>query len=321
MSNLENTTANIGEPLVSIIVITYNSAKYILQTLESIKAQTYNNLELIISDDCSSDDTLALCREWIDTNPMLLRPHLLTINQNTGISSNCNRGLKQSHGIWIKFIAGDDLIVPNAIENFITFTESPDQEISFAFGGCQLLIDDKVDDKVLLPSPRFIMGTAREQYVELITSGNCIHGPTAFFRKQTLLDIGGFDERIRLSEDWPIYIKATKQGHKLFFLQDCVAYYRVHEDGIYSKTLKKLQYDKRLNNSVNKIRALYLLPLLKNEGRWIYYWHTFIIYKKETYTENRLLYYFYYFLQLSDPIFLKRLFIKINRLPIQYLFL
>ncbi len=53
------------ETLVSIVVITYNSAKFILETLESSKAQTYKNIELIISDDCSTDNTVEICQQWI----------------------------------------------------------------------------------------------------------------------------------------------------------------------------------------------------------------------------------------------------------------
>ncbi len=52
-------------PLVSIIVCTYNSSKYVLETLESAKEQTYQNVELIVSDDCSTDNTVELCRKWI----------------------------------------------------------------------------------------------------------------------------------------------------------------------------------------------------------------------------------------------------------------
>ena len=64
-----------NQPLVSVPVITYNSAKFVLETLESIKAQTYQNIELVISDDCSTDNTVQICRDWVDL-----------INQNTTFS-------------------------------------------------------------------------------------------------------------------------------------------------------------------------------------------------------------------------------------------
>lgn len=78
--------------LVSIPVITYNSAKTVIETLDSIKAQTYPNIELIISDDCSTDDTVQLCREWIEKNgERFERTELISVTKNTGVSGNNNR--------------------------------------------------------------------------------------------------------------------------------------------------------------------------------------------------------------------------------------
>lgn len=57
-------------PLVSVIVITYNSSKYVLETLNSVAAQTYDNIELIISDDCSVDNTVEICRNWLKMKPI-----------------------------------------------------------------------------------------------------------------------------------------------------------------------------------------------------------------------------------------------------------
>ena len=80
-------------PLISIIAITYNSAKYIVELLESAKAQTYSNIELIISDDCSTDDTVAVCNSWIVKNTTLFNKlTLITAEKNTGIAPNVNRG-------------------------------------------------------------------------------------------------------------------------------------------------------------------------------------------------------------------------------------
>jgi alpha-1,3-rhamnosyltransferase len=58
----------IEQPLVSIVVITYNSSDYVLETLESAKDQTYKNIELIISDDCSTDNTVEICKNWLEEN-------------------------------------------------------------------------------------------------------------------------------------------------------------------------------------------------------------------------------------------------------------
>ena len=80
-------------PLVSIVLITYNSSKYILETLESVKNQVWENIELIISDDGSTDDTTTICSNWLEENKERFQNvQLITVAKNTGIPSNCNRG-------------------------------------------------------------------------------------------------------------------------------------------------------------------------------------------------------------------------------------
>ena len=78
-----------NQPLVSVPVITYNSSKFVLETLESIKAQTYQNIELIISDDCSTDNTVELCQKWVEENKeRFVRTQIITSDLNTGVSAN-----------------------------------------------------------------------------------------------------------------------------------------------------------------------------------------------------------------------------------------
>jgi len=123
---MEETTNNNDilekQPLVSIIVITYNSSKYVLETLESAKAQTYQNIELIVSDDCSTDNTVEICQEWIAKNKeRFVRTELITAEKNTGIPANCNRGVKSVQGEWVKLIAGDDALLPDCIEYYLFY--------------------------------------------------------------------------------------------------------------------------------------------------------------------------------------------------------
>ena len=83
---------NTLQPLVSIVIITYKSSAYVLETLESAKAQTYRNIELIVTDDCSPDNTVEICKDWIENNKdCFVRTELITVPENTGISLNCNR--------------------------------------------------------------------------------------------------------------------------------------------------------------------------------------------------------------------------------------
>ena len=107
-----------SKPIVSIIVITYNSSKYVLETLKSALNQTYNNIELIISDDCSTDNTISICQNWLDENKYRFVDVKIVANKNNnGIPANCNRGINASTGDWIKLVAGDDVLCPNCISD------------------------------------------------------------------------------------------------------------------------------------------------------------------------------------------------------------
>jgi glycosyltransferase involved in cell wall biosynthesis len=117
-------------PLVSIIVITYNSSRFVLETLESAKNQTYQNIELIVTDDNSSDDTVYVCRKWIDENKTrFVRAELITAISNTGIPANINRGLKRVNGTWIKCIAGDDLLAKDCLTGLINYILTQQEDI------------------------------------------------------------------------------------------------------------------------------------------------------------------------------------------------
>ena len=270
-----------AEPLVSIIVITYNSSKYVLETLESARLQTYRNIELIVSDDCSRDNTVEICRNWIEENKdRFVRTELVIVEKNTGISSNCNRGLYASKGEWIKLIAGDDVLINTAIQDFVTFVNS-DSSIYFVFGACKFYLDNKILPKIELPDIDFQKLSAEDQYKFLIREGNLMHGPTSFINRNKLIELSGFDESIPFSEDWPLWINATKNHNKLYFIEDTVALYRIHEDGIYSKTKIGLKYDSVLSKNVNLIRKKYLLPNLLKEKLIFDFFHQWIIYNKE----------------------------------------
>lgn len=109
-------------PLVSVVVITYKSANTILETLESFKQQTYKNIELIVSDDCSPDNTVEVVEEWIKNNSSyFVTVQLLKNSQNIGPSGNLNRGIKAATGEWIKSLAGDDTVTPDAIAKYVEY--------------------------------------------------------------------------------------------------------------------------------------------------------------------------------------------------------
>lgn len=236
-----------NDSLVSIQVITYNSAQTVVETLNSIKAQTYPNIELIISDDCSKDNTVEICREWVEMNKeRFIRVEILTIEKNTGVSANCNRVERASHGEWAKIIAGDDMLLPNCISDCMEYVaRHPDT--TYLFGKCKAFGVDDERCKQIENNFDYSFFSLRqeEQLHRLLTESNCIPATTAFYNRERVQALGvRNDERIPNMEDWPKWVNLLKAGARFEFVDKVTVLYRVSESSLstqrtYSPTFAK----------------------------------------------------------------------------------
>lgn len=230
---------SVSSPLVSVIVITYNSCVFVVETLESIKNQTYHNIELIISDDGSSDQTVRLCNDWVNANQdRFVRVEVISVESNTGIPANCNRGFRTAEGVWIKFIAGDDILDNNCIESFVDFVES-DASVELVESKSQFFKNEFKQENFAhiqdLGGTGFFDSsvTASQQY-EALLRRNYIHAPSVFIKRSAIAEVGGFDEKYRLIEDHPLWLRLTKCGSRFYFMPKVTVYYRLHCNSVYA---------------------------------------------------------------------------------------
>lgn len=224
-------------PLVSVVVVTYNSSKWILETLESIKDQTYKNIELIISDDCSTDNTVDIVQSWLDENGQsFVSLKLITSQENTGVTANMNRGVKECKGVWIKDLAGDDALIENAIEKYVEFVNN-NQNIKICHAK-SLMYKDTFEENNLLYYDYSRYNVLRDNNRDpqdkfhRLCFSNGIHGNTVFLNRVFLEKIGGYDETIRYCEDAPLYMKITTMGYNIYFMNEYTAKYRLHSNSI-----------------------------------------------------------------------------------------
>ena len=243
-------------PLVSCTVVTYNSSKYVLETLESIFNQTYPRLELIVSDDCSTDNTVQLCKEWIEGHKERFeRTLVLEIDHNTGVSANLNRADAACQGEWCKGIAGDDLLLPNCVQDCMDYvTSHPDDDIVCLFGGMEGFGERvTIDEQYKNINSFFFDLTAKGQYLTLVNQGNMVFAPTCFhnLKKYREYNIHN-DNRISNLEDWPKWINITKQGHKMYGCDKTLVKYRIHGDSLSTDTSSP-----RLRTAIAKVWLLY----------------------------------------------------------------
>ncbi|WP_321518062.1 glycosyltransferase [uncultured Bacteroides sp.] len=263
-----------GQPLVSIIIITYNSSKYVLETLESAKQQSYENIELIVADDCSIDSTVEICNHWIDKNKGKFKnANLIVADHNEGIPSNCNRGLSVCHGEWIKYIAGDDILAADCIAAFIDYVtqnkeakivESKSQFFRDVFKESNYFhIEDKSEDVF------FSSETKAEQQYQILLRRNTLHGPSVFINKKIIEDVGRFDVRFIFMEDHPLWLKLTNAGYRFYFMNKVTVFYRVHDSSVFASGAQNKLYNTFYRKSYF-FDKIYRLPYLNGIERFNY---------------------------------------------------
>lgn len=105
-------------PKVSIIVPVYNVSQYIVKCLDSIYGQTYNNIELILVDDCGSDDSMTIVHDYLASH-VSIEAHIISHQKNRGLSAARNSGMEKASGEYIYFLDSDDYITPDCIEALV----------------------------------------------------------------------------------------------------------------------------------------------------------------------------------------------------------
>lgn len=220
------------KPIVTVSVIAYNSSKYIIETLDSIKNQTYHNLILQISDDCSDDNTIEICKKWIDDNQSrFVKTKIIVPSINTGVSANCNRIWDECETEWVKDIAGDDLLLPDCIETYMTYVyDNPNPILIFGKALTFSTIKGVRVYEGYLHDYNYFNLSPEELHHKLIWEGNRLPAASAFYNVEALKKKGvRHDTRIRNIEDYPKWIKLSSMGVKFHFIDKDTVLYR-HEE-------------------------------------------------------------------------------------------
>ena len=223
------------DPLFSIVVASYNQESLIEQCLESLLKQQYENIELIIADDCSTDRTVEVADSWLRKyRHRFFNTEIVVHDRNQGISKNHSDGMIRTTGRFVKYIAGDDFLDSSAVENFVEFLSNEKcdwgQAIVIPYYGDRR----SVDSSEFLPMKnkrRYFDYDSKKQF-RLLSRGNFICAPGVFFRREALEEVGFFDPEFRMYEDWHTWLKLTLRGYAIRLLSKPLVYWRRHADSI-----------------------------------------------------------------------------------------
>ena len=264
--------------LVSVIVPAYNHEKYIKQSMLSIYGQTYKNIELIILNDGSKDNTGRIIQDIIPLFPDMKTVYLA--KENEGICKTLNRGISISSGNYICFLASDDYWEKTRIEEGVRFLES-NKNVGMIFSDSFFVKNDTIlpelwsDYKKSLKK-YFINGFPRVNIYERLIIDTPIPALTVMIRRECFDIIGVFDETL-LYEDDDMWLRISRK-YTVGYIDKPLAYYRIHDKNVsnnsvfmikgYYGTLKKHFGEEPLKNKpFKKIRILSELILKISIGR------------------------------------------------------
>lgn len=282
-------------PLVSVIIASYNSSGFIIETLDSILNQTWQEKELIITDDCSKDNTVEICKAWLNDHKADFRNTLLIeANKNTGVPANVNRGVMASSGEWIKILGADDTLKTDCLENNIREVSS-NPAIRVLFSRVEVYRDTFEQGNLIsiIPgdpfNPEGIMSPGRDavsQYKMLLVCDRIHYSPSLFIHKETLASVGAFDERFKILEDHPLWLNLTKSGIKLHFMDTVTVNYRQHSGAINNTGETQIINPNYLKN--NEFRKAYTYPYLPADVRMdqIFTWKVSRIFNIRMFNKN-----------------------------------
>ena len=251
---------------VTVIVLSYKSADTIVQTLDSIKHQTYKNIELIIADDCSPDDTIEVVKKWMQKNQGTLKEiRLVTSDVNTGIPGNINRALKYAKGEYVKLIAADDYMTTDAIDQYVLFCKKNPMTIPIA--KVHLFSDEEADfaeiqnycDKCY----EFAQKEYKEQYKMLLIQNRIVAPSASFYPMKVIKEIGGYDENYHWFEDYPMNLKVMNRGYCCGLIDKELVYYRMS-----AKSITATQQLRLKKTEMKLFFRLKMWYMIKNGMAW-----------------------------------------------------
>jgi glycosyltransferase involved in cell wall biosynthesis len=206
--------------LVTVVIPTYNRAEYVTDALDSVWAQSYRPLEVIVVDDGSTDDTETVVDKWITAHQDDGFKATYRYQENAGAPAARNHGLHETTGDWVKFLDSDDILYPESIERQVGASQSlGDREIVFGdlgrmdADGMNRYLDE-------IEPPR-----AEESSFEYLLN-HILVTPTPLHRRSLLQEVEGFREDVEKGQEYDLHLRLALAGVEFVYEPGVVVYKR-----------------------------------------------------------------------------------------------
>ncbi len=249
-----------NKPLISICIPTYNGSEFIFETLETAINQTYTNIEIIITDDCSTDNTLEICEEFAKKD---VRIKIYKNKQNLGLVGNWCKSIEKSNSDWIKFLFQDDLLTPNCVQEMIA--TALEHNVNFVISNREYIFEKNVPKNIIknysedLPKIERIFESNRvytpKETAKCVAPhifNNCIGEPPTFLFNKNQYSRADFPDVYLQIIDY-VFILNKILVHEFVFINKNLLKFRIHNS---SESMKNTTID--TSNKKSFYKYLYI---------------------------------------------------------------
>lgn len=237
-------------PLVSVICLCYNQEKFIVATLQSVKNQSYKNIELIIADDCSTDNSKKTIENWLINHPNI---QFIANETNLGNTKTFNKALQIVKGDYIIDLAADDILLYECVKKQVgAFLNSKVSNVGIVYGNAELISENNSHiryyyklnaKKKVLHKP-----ATGDIYLAMLSQSSMICSVSSMIKREVLDGLNGYDENLAY-EDLDLWIR-TSRNYNFEFIDAVLVQKRELENSLGSQFYNKFNSKtKKLNYS------------------------------------------------------------------------
>lgn len=243
-----------NSPLVSIICMCYNHEKYVVESLNSVINQSYKNIQLIITNDSSRDDSDKKIKTWLLNYPDVI---YIKNSINLGNTKTFNKALKPAKGDYIIDLAADDILLEDCIEKQLNAFLNPKfDNVGIVYGNVELISENNTHNGYYYPvnsnKEAIEKPASGDIYLSMLSQNSKICSVSAMIKKTVLDRLNGYDENLEY-EDLDLWIRASRY-YNFEFIDRILVQKRELENSLGS------QFFKKLNSRTQKInRSTYLV--------------------------------------------------------------
>ncbi len=250
---------NITQPLISIICLCYNHEDYVIEALDSVLMQDYSNIQLIVIDDYSQDNSVNRIKTYLESKPKVI---FIPNKRNIGNCRSFNKAFTFAQGKYVIDLAADDVLVKGMLKKQVAFFEQQKDNVGVLFANAQYITEQgesiKLHHKINEKSKSISPPPQGEIYLDLVKS-YFICPPTMMMKTDVLEALGGYDPMLAY-EDFDFWIRSSRDYHYAY-IDEAVVKKRVVKGSLSSKA-----HQRKMQKSTFEVcKKIYKLNKTKRE--------------------------------------------------------